>query len=132
MLIDGKPVCWTLEDEARNKKLWGETRIPAGTYQIGLRTVGDHHARYAKKYPKVHKGMLEIQNVPNFQYILLHIGNTDKDTAGCILVGNAPLAFGSKMQIAESTVAYEKIYPIIIKAITKKEDVKIIIRDKDI
>lgn len=132
MLINGAPVCWTLEDEHRTQKVYAETRIPAGTYKIGLRTEGGHHAKYSKKYPTIHKGMLELQNVPNFQFILIHIGNSDKDTAGCILVGNVPSSLSaSKLTVAESTVAYEKIYKLIITAINRQEDVTITIEDKD-
>ena len=45
-----KFLCFTLEDEARKVKVSGETRIPAGTYKLGLRTVGGFHGRYSKKY----------------------------------------------------------------------------------
>ena len=45
-----KFLCFTLEDEARDTKVMAETRIPAGTYELKLRTVGGYHERYAKKY----------------------------------------------------------------------------------
>ena len=41
---DGRKfLCYTLEDQHRETKVWGDTRIPAGTYRITLRTVGGHH-----------------------------------------------------------------------------------------
>mgnify|MGYP003668683732 CR=1 FL=1 len=69
-----KFLCYTLEDERRAFKVKGETRVPAGTYKIDLRTEGGFHSRYDRKYPGVHIGMLHIIDVPNFEYILIHTG----------------------------------------------------------
>ena len=87
-ITDGKRefLCYTLEDEHRDVKKYGETRVPAGTYNITLRTVGGFHGRYLKKYGEMHKGMLWVREVPNFEYILIHTGNTDEHTAGCLLL----------------------------------------------
>ena len=60
-------LCYTLEDERRAFKVRGETRVPAGTYEVGLRTEGGFHSRYDKKYPGVHIGMLQVLDVPNFE-----------------------------------------------------------------
>ena len=79
---------FTLEDEARDTKIMAETRIPEGIYELKLRTVGGFHGRYSKKYGSWHKGMIHVQNVPNFRYILWHTGNTDEHTAGCLLLGD--------------------------------------------
>ena len=74
-------LCYTLEDEKREDKVMHETRIPAGTYKITLRKVGGYHGRYAKKYGSFHKGMLHgYRDVPGFEYILIHTGNTDEHT----------------------------------------------------
>ena len=78
-----KFLCYSLEDEHREEKLKGETRIPAGTYNVTLRTVGGFNSRYEKKYGNMHKGMLWVRDVPGFEYILIHTGNTDEHTAGC-------------------------------------------------
>jgi len=131
MLIDGLPVAWTCEDEHREKKVMEETRIPAGTYKIRLRKEGGHHVKYSKLFPGLHKGMLELQDVPNFKFILIHIGNTDDDSAGCILVGMQPSPLGNQLSVSNSTLAYKNIYSIIIKAINEGEDVEITIEDKD-
>ena len=64
-----------------------ENRIPAGIYDVRLRKIGGFDGRYKKKFAGFHRGMLHIQDVPNFKYVLIHIGNTDKNTAGCLLVG---------------------------------------------
>ena len=56
-----KFLCYTLEDESRTEKVWGETCIPEGEYCIGLRTVGGHHAKYSKRFADIHLGMLHTQ-----------------------------------------------------------------------
>lgn len=130
MTVPGCAPIYTLEDEYRAVKVKGETRIPCGTYTIKFRTWGAHHIQYAKKFPRFHRGMLQLQSVPNFEGILIHIGNTDKDTAGCILVGSTFTRSASgKISIQGSTVAYEKIYPVIAAAISKGEKVTIKIID---
>ena len=87
LFIDGKFECHTIEDEQRTVKVYSETAIPNGTYEVKLRTEGKFHQNYSSKFPLFHKGMLHVTNVPNFEYILIHIGNDDDDTAGCLLVG---------------------------------------------
>ena len=86
---DKKFLCYTLEDEKRDEKVMGETRIPEGTYEIKLRTVGGFHQKYTKRFGNIHRGMLHITSVPGFDYILIHCGNTDEHTAGCLLVGDS-------------------------------------------
>lgn len=133
LFVDGRFYCYTLEDEARNEKKYGETRIPAGTYDIELRTVGGFHKRYSLRFPGMHKGMLQLKDVPNFEYILIHIGNDDDDTAGCLLVGNT----GNNNQVGRGFVghsepAYRRLYPVIAKALQNNEQVKIKIMDWDL
>jgi hypothetical protein len=83
LYINGEFQVYTLEDEDRTVKVFGETRIPNGRYQVKFRNVGGFHERYLKKYgADFHKGMLWVKNVPNFEYILIHVGNDDDDTAG--------------------------------------------------
>ena len=118
--------CYTLEDEKRDKKVMHETRIPYGKYEIKLRTFGGHHEKY-KKFP-FHKGMLWLQNVPQFKDILIHIGNTDEDTSGCILLGKtADLIKGT---IGQSTLAYSAFYPKVEKELNAGRKVFIEIKDE--
>ena len=126
-------LCYTLEDEYREDKVMGETRIPAGTYRITLRTVGGFHGRYEKKYGEMHKGMLWVRDVPNFEYILIHTGNTDEHTAGCLLLGDSQQAnFGSSNGMVGSSVnAYKRVYPPIAKALEEGESVSITYVDFD-
>ena len=120
-------LCYTLEDERRALKVMGETRVPAGTYKIELRKEGGFHNRYTKKYGRLHKGMLHVTNVPNFEYILIHTGNTDEHTAGCLLLGdsqenNIIIKDGF---IGKSVNAYKRVYPDIAKALENNEEVTI-------
>lgn len=118
-LIGDKFECYTLEDEERTVKVWGETCIPVGTYEIKLRTEGKFHENYSKKFPEWHKGMLHVTGVPGFDFILIHIGNKDEDTAGCLLVGNDVEA----STIEESTIAYERMYKQVIPHLLAGEQV---------
>jgi len=124
---------YALEDEFRNDKVKHETRVPAGTYKILLRKVGGFHAKYTKKYGDFHKGMLHVQDVPGFEYILIHTGNTDEHTSGCLIVGdsqenNQLLKNGF---IGKSVQAYKRIYPPIADALENGEEVTITYVDYD-
>ena len=121
LFLEGKKglefLCYTLEDERRVLKVKGETRVPAGIYNIELRKEGGFHDRYNRKYPDIHIGMLHVTDVPNFEFILIHTGNTDEHTAGCLLVGdsqenNKIIKDGF---IGKSVNSYKRIYPPIAK-----------------
>ena len=130
--IDGlwqqkKFLAYTLEDEQRDKKVFGETRIPDGDYKLGLRKVGGYHARYTKRFPHIHIGMLHVLDVPGFEYILIHCGNTDEHTAGCLLVGDSQEnnTLVKDGFIGRSTQAYKRVYPPIAEALENGEKVTI-------
>lgn len=128
--IDGEFVCHGLEDEHRADKIPGETRIPAGTYEVTLRTVGGFHNRYLSMFGSAfHKGMLWVRNVPNFEYILLHIGNYDRDTAGCLLLGKADL---KAWAVWSSKKTYKRVYAIVRDALLRGERVTIEYVDGDL
>jgi hypothetical protein len=76
MYINGAYVCDTLEDPVRNAKIKGKTAIPTGNYKVTW-----HDS------PKFKRKLPWLRNVPNYEYILIHSGNTTADTEGCILVG---------------------------------------------
>jgi len=126
-------LCYTLEDEHRVLKVKGETRIPAGIYNIELRKEGGFHERYTKKYPNIHIGMLHIIDVPGFEFILIHTGNTDEHTSGCLILGdsqenNTIIKDGF---VGKSVNAYRRVYPKIAKALKNGESVTIEYIDYD-
>jgi hypothetical protein len=127
MFIDGAWECHALEDEHRDVKIPGETRIPAGTYSIRLRKFGRHHDSYSTRFPW-HKGMLEIVGVPGFTDILIHIGNEETDTDGCVLVGDT---IGNnqidKAVLGLSVQAYKRFYQKVVEPLLAGEEVTITI-----
>ena len=127
-------LCYTLEDEQRDVKVWGETRIPAGTYKLGLRTEGGFHNRYLSRYgADFHKGMIWVLDVPGFEWILWHSGNTDENTAGCLLLGNTQTSnlVAKDGFIGSSRDAYKLVYPRVLAAIESGLDVEVEYIDYD-
>lgn len=117
LLIDGVYKCFTLEDEIREVKIKHETAIPAGTYKVEV----TQSARFNKLLPI-------LLNVPGFEGIRIHSGNTCADTSGCLLVG---LSQGGKDAgwLGDSRAAMAVILPEIEEALAKNELVEITIRD---
>ena len=120
-------LCYTLEDEYRDEKVMHETRVPAGEYEITLRTEGGFHQRYEKRFPTIHGGMLWVRNVPGFEYILIHCGNDSSHTSGCLLVGETQ----KSNFVGGSTNAYKKIYPELVQALTDRKRITIKYTDYD-
>jgi hypothetical protein len=133
LFVDDKFECYVLEDEYRAEKVKGETRIPAGTFDIKYREViSGMTERYRNKYD-FFTWHLELQNVPNFKYVYMHAGNKDDDTDGCILVGDS--ANNNKVDdgfIGYSRNAFERIYLKIAQKLDIFEAVQIKIVDMDI
>jgi hypothetical protein len=113
--IDGEFSCFGLEDEYRAHKIPAETRIPSGKYKIGVRREGGFHEKYNRRFPLFHVGMLEVLSVLNFTNILIHIGNTDDDTAGCLLIGGIATTT-SGLGLSSSTNSYKTLYNQCIEA----------------
>ncbi len=109
LYIDGEYFCDTLEDRARDltkeAKVYGKTAIPEGTYEVTLRVQSPRFSQ--KRQYDFCKGYLpRLLNVPSFQGVLIHCGNTAEDTDGCILVGKNT----AKGMVTESTDTFRKLY----------------------
>ena len=129
---DGQSICVTLEDAHHDVKIPGGTRIPKGMFPVKLRTEGGFHARYLKRFgADFHKGMLWIRDVPGFEYILVHCGNTIADTDGCVLTGSEIVEpdGDEPFEIIGSEKAYRKFYPPVRDALLRKEPVWIQVID---
>jgi len=127
LFIDGLFECYTLEDQYQAVKVMHETCIPEGTYDINFRKTGGFHAKYSERYKNAHYGMLHIQDVPNFTYILIHTGNTDEHTSGCLIVGETQqdLEVSKDGFIGSSAVAYKKMYAKVAGQLLQGKDVTI-------
>ena len=108
MLVDGEFECYTLEDQVRDEKVFGETAIPAGTYKVVI-----------SFSPHFKRDLPLLLNVPNYEGVRIHPGNTAADTEGCILVG-VTRGIGS---VGSSRIAFEALYSKIEAAWTKHEPI---------
>jgi hypothetical protein len=135
-ITDGqrKFLSYTLEDEYRKEKIMSETRVPAGTYNVTLRTEGGFYQDYTERFGSdFNKGMLWVRDIPGFEYILIHIGNTDDDTSGCLLVGDTQNnnQITKDGFIGSSTNNYKRIYPPIAEVLSNNGIVSITYTDYD-
>lgn len=98
LYIDGVYYSDTLEDcdrgltqdmpleEIKAKKVYGKTAIPTGTYEIDMNTVSPKFEK--RSWAKPFGGKLpRLINVPGYEGVLIHVGNTSESTSGCLLVG---------------------------------------------
>lgn len=133
LYVNGQKFCDTLEDPVRDlnkngwfdngeKKIAGNTAIPYGTYEVTLKVISPRFAASAT-YASIGGKLPRLLNVPHFDGILIHIGNTPKDTEGCILVGENTIVG----QVLNSKTTFFKLYPILKAASDKGEKIYITI-----
>ena len=123
LYVDGVRFCDTIEDKDRGlrqdlplsvntkRKVKNETAIPVGKYRV---TLGIKSPRLSKNknYDFCGGCVPRLINVPAFDGILIHIGNTAKDSAGCILVGeNKEVG-----KVLNSTQTFHRLYDVLRKA----------------
>lgn len=136
LYVDGVFFSNTLEDrdrgltssmsleEIKKRKKAGETAIPTGTYNVRIDIVSP---KYSKSgwYIKNCNGsrMPRLENVPDYEGVLVHPGNTAKDTEGCILVGKNDV----KGMVTKSKEYFLKLYNIMYAAYKKGEEIEITI-----
>lgn len=114
LYIDGKYFCDTLEDQVRNlaneKKIPKQTAIPVGVYEV----IVNISPRFRRKLPR-------LLDVPGFDGILIHRGNTAEDTAGCILAGENR----KRGKVVNSTRYEQQLTRILERAQEKGEKITI-------
>ena len=115
LYIDDEYFCDTLEDTVRDlnkngkfdngeKKVYAKTAIPYGTYEIKW----TYSPRFKKYTP-------QLMNVPSFEGIRIHSGNSSTDTEGCLLLGE-----NKKVgMVLNSRATINKFYPLIKEACSK-------------
>ena len=103
---------WSMSlDKIKAKKVYGETAIPKGTYDITMDVVSPKFKD--RSWAKPWKGKIpRLLNVPGFDGILIHVGNKAQDSLGCILVGQNKVVG----QVINSTVTFNKLMEILTKA----------------
>ena len=123
LYLDGVYFCDTIEDKDRGlnqtmsindikkNKVYGETAIPTGTYKLVI----DYSNRFKKN-------MAHVLNVPGYEGIRIHTGNSAKDSLGCIIVGKNKVVG----KVVESRDTYNQLFPILQKAF-KECEIKITI-----
>lgn len=116
---------FVIEDGFREVKEMGKTRIPAGTYEIVPRQNGRHFDEYKPKFG--HTFTFWVKEVPNFQWIMIHIGNTPEDTEGCLLL-NYAVDYNAKKEMftgSRSTDCYKNFYNFVAPVMKAGEKVRI-------
>lgn len=125
LFIDGERFCEVIEDKDRGlddsmsvdeilvRKVYGETAIPTGTYNV----IMSMSQKYKKRMP-------EIQNVKGYSGIRIHSGNTEKDSLGCLILGKNT----QPGMVTQSRATCNAFYEKIEKALKKGEKVTITIR----
>lgn len=114
LFINNVYMCETMEDcdryleNPKNKKIPGKTAIPIGTYNVII----DKSIRFGRLMP-------HVENVPQFEGIRIHSGNTAEDTEGCILLGNVRAA----ASVLDSRTAFVKFMDTIHQALIRQEKV---------
>lgn len=128
---------YSVEDEIRVAKVKGETAIPYGIYELGYRQspkfstsflyseslnklIEPKEIRfYSKSNDFEPHDLIWIKNVPNFEYVLLHWGNIDDDTEGCLIVGSGLGIIKGQEGVINSKNYYKVLYPKIFPLIKR-------------
>ena len=131
LYADGEYLCDTLEDcdrgltdkmtveEISKKKVYGQTAIPKGNYEIDMDAKSPSFGG-KEPYKTLCKGKVpRLKEVKGYSGVLIHVGNYPKDTLGCILVGLNK----AKGQVLQSRVTFEKVYKVLAEAHSKGEKI---------
>ncbi|MFO7822343.1 MAG: DUF5675 family protein [Cyclobacterium sp.] len=130
LFIDGRFFAYTLEDTHRDEKISGNTRIPEGRYPLSYnQNLTELTQRYRKRFPwfEYH---IEIKNIPNYDLVYIHIGNTHQDTRGCILLADGVNTASKEKMVTHSQKAYERFYQAIYPRVSSNTPLSIQILDE--
>jgi hypothetical protein len=110
LLVDGKFECYVLEDVVRDEKIHGKTAIPYGKYSVII----NQSNRFKRLLPL-------LVNVPNYEGVRIHTGNTALDTEGCLLPGRMK----QKGRVLQSKLAFDALFAKMQQAVAKGEKITI-------
>ena len=112
LMLKGTHLAYNIEDGQRDVKVKGETRIPAGTYELFARQSGGFWGRYKQRFG--HDFVIGFKSVPGFKWILIHVGNDNLDTSGCLLAcTDYHLGEDGNYEGTDSVRAYLDLHDII-------------------
>lgn len=135
LYVDGKYICNTLEDKDRGLtqsmsldtiasiKVPSKTAIPTGTYVIAMNITSPKLSK-ERNYKQINGKVPRLLNVPGYDGVLIHIGNTEADSSGCILVGYNKVVG----KVINSTSAFYKLDPLLQQAADNHELITITIQ----
>lgn len=134
LYINGKYYCDTIEDRDRDlnrngrfdngeKKVYSETAIPNGTYRITMKVQSPKFSSYPQ-YARCKGYLPRLLDVPSFDGVLIHIGNTAGDSAGCILVGKNTVVG----KVLDSKATFWPLYDTLKAASDRGETIEITVR----
>lgn len=120
LYVNGEYFCDTLEDtdrgltsempisKVKDIKIYGKTAIPTGTYKIVMNVISETFKN--RSWAKPYGGKLpRLVNVPGYEGVLIHVGNTADDTSGCLLVGRNKVVG----KVTESTATFVELMNIL-------------------
>lgn len=128
LYINNISTYYGVEDELRVVKVKGETAVDYGVYKLGTR----HSPQFSKEYyyseiknKLIHKSeyillkdkedykeheLIWIKDTPRHEYVLIHWGNTDDDTAGCYIIGDRIIHINGQDGVGNSRNTYKAFY----------------------
>lgn len=121
--VDGKYFCDAIEDkdrgltsemteaQIRKVKVYAQTAIPYGTYNVTIDIVSPKLSKRAV-YNPIRGKLPRLLDVKGFDGILVHIGTTERSSAGCIIVGKNTI----KGQVTDSNKVFFSLYALMQKA----------------
>lgn len=108
--------------EIKSKKVYGKTAIPSGVYKITLDVISPKYSKSDFYIKYANKGRVpRLLNVKGFEGVLIHTGNTAEDSLGCLILGQNKV----KGKVINSKETFKKLYPVLLEANKKKEDITI-------
>ena len=101
---------WIVDSDTKIKKVYSGTAIPTGTYKIDMHTKSQKYSNNRYTWARPYKGYLpRLEDVPGFEGVLIHVGNSAEDSCGCILVGQNKVVG----KVINSTTTFYKLMEIL-------------------
>jgi len=123
-------LCFTVEDQYQEEKVMHETRIPAGVYSVKKRKALSPMTKRYRATRDWFDWHLELQDVPNFEYVYLHNGVDSDSSSACIIVGEGLLDKYPEFQVWNSKVCFERVWKEMSDYLENDYDVYIEIKDE--